>query len=297
MSAPRILKAVEYDKLSAATKKRYPSVRALYDAGWWLQRKYDGCYGMAVIWEDKPSVMLSRTGEDYTPACQHILNLLEGMTQIARGSGWYGVVYLGEVWSPKYDFPTISGMFRRQSAGPQDLQFMVNDMLPPELLSPRAYSARYEDMIRHLCPDRYPHNGAVFPAVRQTGDPEQRALEWQGEGGYDGAILRDPTAPYTIGTARKAEIVKVKPTLSLDLLVLDVLPGEGKHEGRAGALRCKLADQQFVDVGTGLSDADRERGDWVGKIVEVEAMGWSKEGKLREPRLKGIRYDKLTPDY
>jgi ATP-dependent DNA ligase len=33
-----------------------------------------------------------------------------------------------------------------------------------------------------------------------------------------------------------------------------------------------------------------------GAIVEVEAMGLTPDGKLREPRFKGIRYDKAGAD-
>jgi DNA ligase-1 len=33
-----------------------------------------------------------------------------------------------------------------------------------------------------------------------------------------------------------------------------------------------------------------------GKIVEVECMGITPDGRLREPRFKGIRYDKAGTD-
>lgn len=302
MSTPLILKAVELAATSAKFKKTHPTHGSLQAAGWWLQRKYDGCFGMAIVREYSASQMLSRTGEDYTASCRHILaELLEAVISV-RGTGWHEVVFLGEVWHPAWGFPTISGKFRKQAPCP-DLMFMANDLLPAGLVSRFGYSKRWEELAETL-----PHDDApqvrTFHVPRETGDAWERALEWQGMGGYDGAILRDPEAPYTIGVARAGQIVKVKPTLSLDLRVIDVLPGEGKHEGRAGALRCDLGGGAFVDVGTGLSDAEREEF-WVCRegmlapnttIVEVEAMGWSTEGKLREPRLKGIRHDKLVPD-
>ena len=50
-----------------------------------------------------------------------------------------------------------------------------------------------------------------------------------------------------------------------------------------------------------MTDADRK--DWwkdnsivVGKIVQIDAMGESAKGVLREPRFKGIRFDKKKPD-
>lgn len=290
-----ILKAVEYDKLAVKTRKAYPDLKALQAAGWWLQRKYDGCFGMAVVREDRTGQMLSRTGEDYTASCRHILAELVDAVTAQRGAGWHEIVFLGEVWHPTWGFPTISGKFRKQAPCP-DLMFLANDLLPAGLVTSLPYAARYFDLFETLPPEMDIHAVKTHAVEREDGDAWERALEWQGQGGYDGAILRDPNAPYTIGTARLGQIVKVKPTLSLDLRVIAVLPGEGKHEGRIGALRCDLGGGQFVDVGTGLSDADRERTDWICKIVEVEAMGWSTEGKLREPRLKGIRHDKLVPD-
>lgn len=297
-----ILKAVEYDKLAAKTRKEYPDLASLQAAGWMLQRKYDGCFGMAVLREDGNSEMLSRTGEDYTVSCQHLLSEAAEAVTEWRGSGWAMAVVLGEVWHPTWGFPTISGKFRKQ-APCRDLRFAVNDILPAGLVTRQPYSIRHREVM-----DTFGHQGdpalRTFGVEAEAGGAWEMALKWQGRGGFDGAILRDPCAPYTIGVARAGQIVKVKPTLSLDLRVIDVLPGEGKHAGRTGALRCDLGDGQFVDVGTGLSDSEREEF-WVCRdgmlapnttIVEVEAMGWSTEGKLREPRYKGIRVDKVTPD-
>jgi ATP-dependent DNA ligase len=302
-----ILKAVEYDKCSAKFKKTYPNVEFLPTDGWLLQRKYDGCFGMAVLREDGGSQMLSRTGEDWSASCGRILSeLAEALTE-HRGQGWHSAVILGEVWHQTWSFPVISGKFRKRAPCPE-LLFAANDVLPEGLATPFEYRARYADLLSML--GNVPAGDPAFRVFcvpledKGPGTVFDLALKWQGEGGYDGAILRDPRAPYTIGLARQGQIVKVKPSLSLDLRVIGVLPGEGKHEGRAGALRCDLGDGKFVDVGTGMSDADREEF-WQCRdgmlaphvtVVEVEAMGWSTEGKLREPRFKGIRHDKETPD-
>ena len=55
-----------------------------------------------------------------------------------------------------------------------------------------------------------------------------------------------------------------------------------------------------MGAGTGLRDDERDvskfEANWLGKIVEIEAMDYSSDGLLREPRLKGVRLDKLEPD-
>jgi ATP-dependent DNA ligase len=50
------------------------------------------------------------------------------------------------------------------------------------------------------------------------------------------------------------------------------------------------------EVGTGLNDQDRKDPDWVGRIVEVEYLAVTKDGKLREPSFQRIRWDKKVPD-
>ena len=54
-----------------------------------------------------------------------------------------------------------------------------------------------------------------------------------------------------------------------------------------------------TQVGTGFSDAERETIASQGtrnQIAEVEFMELTADGKLREPRFKGWRYDKEQPD-
>lgn len=102
-----ILKAVEHSKTSAALRKKYPTLADLENAGWWLQRKYDGCFGMAVMRFDGGSQMLSRTGEDYTKSCVYILDELREAADDTAGS-WGDFVVLGEVWHPTWGFPTGS---------------------------------------------------------------------------------------------------------------------------------------------------------------------------------------------
>lgn len=295
MSDIRILKAVEFDKLSSATKKRYGSVQGLRDAGWWLQRKYDGCFGMAVISATGEHRMLSRTGEDYTKSCQHILDELAACANEQSG-GWDDFVVLGEVWAPSMLFKDISGRFRQQREVANELVFACNDLLAPDLETHRCYENRFADLV-DLIQASAPALFVVDTIAKREiePDPDVAARRWVALGGYDGAILRDPGAPYTIGLARLGEIVKVKPTLELDLLVTERRVSYGEKTGREVYTLTVAYRGVATDVGSGMPHS-REELPQIGDIVTIEAMGLTPDGKLREPRFKGIRHDKEEPD-
>jgi len=99
--------------------------------------------------------------------------------------------------------------------------------------------------------------------------------------GYEGLVLR------------KGNLwIKVKPLETYDVVVTGVIAGEGKHEGRLGALKTPMGN-----VGTGFSDEMREEL-WgspafvVGETIEVECMQLTPAGMFRHPRFVRMRYDK-----
>jgi len=82
---------------------------------------------------------------------------------------------------------------------------------------------------------------------------------------------------------------KVKQKHTVDLPIIGIIPGKGKHKGRMGAILTEMGK-----VGTGFTDEDRERIDesYIGKIVECSYMELTKDGKLRMPVFERIREDK-----
>jgi len=109
---------------------------------------------------------------------------------------------------------------------------------------------------------------------------------------------------------RTDKLLKVKKVYTMDMKVLDVIPGTSKYEGLVGSLECFAQDpvtkvKYVCMVGSGLSDYQREH--WafnpeeiIGKIVEVAYFSLSQDKmltgstqySLRFPRLKRVREDK-----
>lgn len=84
--------------------------------------------------------------------------------------------------------------------------------------------------------------------------------------------------------------LKVKPTETYDVKVIDLLPGKGKHDGKLGAFITSMGN-----VGTGLTDQQRieyNTDSMIGETVEVECMSLTPDGKFRHPRFVRVRYDK-----
>lgn len=291
MADVRIMKAVEYNKLPAKFKKdnRFSD---LWSKGYWLQRKYDGCFAKITVTPYSCSAE-TRTGEPIR-SVGHILAQLQ---QLVRAYGLTeGVVLLGELWSREHDFPTISGMVRRHSPAPE-LCFVLNDYLPLGMDTERGYCDRYYDIVRFLSEDAGPHCevAETYTAFEWDNDAEGYARRWKQEGGFDGAILRNPVAGYTVGIVKAGEIIKVKPLLSLDLPVKAWFSEPGEKTGRP-VYSIEVEYRGVTSrVGSGMPH-DFDSVPRVGQIVEIECMDITEDGKLREPRYKGIRFDKEQPD-
>ncbi len=119
------------------------------------------------------------------------------------------------------------------------------------------------------------------------------------EQGYEGIMIKDPEAPYEC--KRSSFWMKWKPVMTVDLNIVGFEEGTGRNQGRLGAIICEGTDNDRlirVNVGSGLSDADRDeywhsRDDLLGRVVEVaaDAVTQNQDGtySLRFPRFVRFR--------
>jgi DNA ligase-1 len=213
-------------------------------------------------------------------------------------------VVFGEVWQEGVPFPEISGAYRRQAPQPQ-LKFVPFDIVPAGSYAIGVhdvpFATRFKHLYKALQHGNFPDSPLIPVEYFKPGTyaPQELANKLVAAGGSDGLIMRDLTAGWVKDIAKEGELIKVKPVLSLDLRVVGVEEGKGKMEGMAGALLVTYKGK--VSKAGGL-DYDTRRA-WlanpssiIGQIVEVECLGITEDGFLREPRIKSVRFDKLQAD-
>ena len=302
MAGELIQKAAEWDKQSSRLLKKYRRVEDLTNEGGYVwQPKYDGIHAIINTTERRA---ITREGTPL-PSIQHVVDYLSD----AVGDGW---VFQGEVWLPDTPFKDISGAARRQSLQPHLGVVLYDCHRAGEFCSGRnifGYAARRRELADNLVKVSgwpYIRLGDSYNADEAPiGGWQVLAQEYVRRGGYDGLILRDTRSPWIAGTARNGELIKVKPSVTLDLRCNGVIQGEGKHAGKLGAISVSFNGVNSC-VGTGFSDSERSEF-WegattglgpriIGQIVEVECMCVNTNGTLREPRFKAVRWDKRKAD-
>ncbi len=101
--------------------------------------------------------------------------------------------------------------------------------------------------------------------------------------GGEGLMLREPGSRYEAG--RSPTLLKVKRFHDAEARVIEHLPGTGRHRGRLGALLVAMPDGTTFSVGTGFTDAQRERPPEVGTLITFRFQELTDRGVPRFPSL------------
>jgi DNA ligase-1 len=109
--------------------------------------------------------------------------------------------------------------------------------------------------------------------------------------GGEGLMLRQPDSKYEFG--RSSTLLKVKTFHDADAVVVGQQPGKGRHKGRLGALLLTLANGTQFSVGTGFSDAQRERPPGIGSTITFRFQELTDGGVPRFPSF--VRERSETP--
>ena len=290
MTQVLVHKAVEPANTTAAGRANYDSLLDWFDrrprtALPIVQPKYDGVYVQFVFDKSHGWQGFSRTGELLPSVDDTIKDALYSTALKDRR-------YVGELWLPHTQHAVINGMARKKS--PQPLGVRLFDSFVPDEEEPYALRREYLFTSGPVVEV----NNLNIADIHCEKDLYDLARSFTDRASaYDGLILRDPWSPHIPGDGRGGGIFKIKPRKTGDFRVIGTTPGKGKHAGKVGALVLDLGGGVTCEVGTGLTDSEREQdGNWIGLIVEVEYLAVTKDGKLREPSFQRIRWDKKTAD-
>ncbi|QEH35023.1 DNA ligase [Aquisphaera giovannonii] len=242
-------------------------------AGWWMSEKLDG---VRAYWDGIR--LVSRLGNPF-----HAPDwFLEGFPETPLD---------GELWIGRKQFQRTVGIVRRQDRSDhwKEVSYVAFDA--PAFGGP--FEARIAAVRGHVVSRRPPHLRAHEHAVCEGIEHLRAELARVEALGGEGLMLRQPASAYEVG--RSITLLKVKSFLDAEARVLEHLPGAGRHKGRLGALLVELADGTKFSVGTGFSDAERERPPAVGSLITFRYQELSDGGVPRFPSFLGVREDVAAP--
>ena len=184
----------------------------------------------------------------------------------------------GELWLGRGRFDALSGIVRRQQPVDTEgrrVRFMVFEL-------PGAagdFSARLHALRAVVESSGVGWLGAVEQyRVADRAALQARLAEVLRAGG-EGLMLHRADAPYLSG--RNPALLKVKPWLDAEATVIGHEAGRGRHRGRLGALRVESADGRRFRIGTGFSDAERERPPPIGSTITYRYRELNRNGLPR----------------
>ncbi|HEX6735585.1 MAG TPA: DNA ligase [Azonexus sp.] len=179
--------------------------------------------------------------------------------QPINAPGWFvdGLPKLaldGELWLGRGRFERLSGIVRREQpvdAEWRQVRYMIFE-LPGGEGSFRERAERIGSLVVQL-------GVPWLVAVQQEPVSDQASLQARLasvlKAGGEGLMLHRADAPYETG--RSDTLLKLKPWLDAEAVVVAHQPGRGRYIGQLGALRVRRADGREFNLGTGLTDRQR----------------------------------------
>jgi DNA ligase-1 len=276
-----------------------------------LENKLDGVRVLAYIGTSNVVTLYSRNGKTFNnfAAIEDTLTRFAHKIKLTLLTG-QGVILDGEVVSSSFQ-DLMKQAHRKRDVDTNDAKFYVFDYIPINDFSHAIYkknqASRLESLAKVIDVIDSPIV-KIMPGIEVDLDApagletmKQFAKE-SVAAGFEGIMIKNLAAPYEC--KRTSNWMKWKPTITLDLEVVDVEEGTGRNQGRLGALVCSGTsnNQQIkVNVGSGFTDDDRvqfwfshvSENKLLGNIVEVEAdvITQNQDGSysLRFPRFIRFR--------
>ena len=237
--------------------------------GWWISEKLDG---VRAYWDG--TRFLSRQGNPFYAPDWFTEKLPDYPLD-------------GELFGGRKKFQRTVSIVRRQDMSDdwKELAFVIFDA--PSL------DAGFEERIAHV--EQYVEDVAPPYAEWLAHQPCQGVKHLREELarvealGGEGLMLRQPGSRYEVG--RSHTLFKVKSFHDDEARVIGHQAGAGRHKGRLGALEVELRDGTRFSVGTGLSDAEREKPPALGSIITFRYQELSNDCVPRFPSYVGVRID------
>lgn len=236
---------------------------------YWVSEKYDG---VRAYWNGEQ--FISRQGSIY-PAPE-----------------WYSkdlpnYPLDGELWLGRGQFDPLSGIVRTQIPNDENwrsVRFMVFDM--PE------HSGRFNQRLKALNTLQISQDLPAWVEIVKQWKVKNEVLLLQQLSdlvaqGAEGLMLHDGRSFYS--AKRNDDLIKLKPTMDSEGVVMSYVDGKGKFQGKMGAMWVKgtVLDEQggssikTFKIGSGFSDFERANPPAIGSEITFKYSGLTSNGLPR----------------
>ena len=184
----------------------------------------------------------------------------------------------GELWTKRGDFAALSGIVRTLQPLDSDWQtvtYQIFDM--PDQTNP--FQTRYQNYLNLVTRLNLSHIQAVQQHHFTTEQALSAFFEQIVQQGGEGVMLHLATAMHQSG--RSDALLKLKPYMDNEAIVIAHLPGKGKYQSMLGALRVETAEGLQFTIGTGFTDQQRQSPPPIGTQITYRYHGFTKNGLPR----------------
>ncbi|HQL49184.1 MAG TPA: DNA ligase [Holophaga sp.] len=192
----------------------------------------------------------------------------------------------GELWMGRGRFEELSGEVRREQ--PREdawrrIRYLVFE-LPG---APGPFEARARAIEALVARVGWPQLEAVAQTrVKDRAELQARLRDVLKAGG-EGLMLHRADAPYATG--RSDALLKLKPLLDAEAVVVGHIPGKGRLAGLVGALEVETPEGRRFRIGSGLTDALRRDPPPLGATITYTYRGLTRTGLPRFPAFLRLR--------
>ncbi|PRP86779.1 hypothetical protein PROFUN_02928 [Planoprotostelium fungivorum] len=245
--------------------------------GWWMSEKLDG---VRAYWNGKN--FYSRQGNLFVAPAWFKEDLPSTPLD-------------GELWCGRGLFQKCIGIIKKQKdAREEDWQYVTYLVFDaPD--QPGPYEKRVEFLNKVVRSDSSTSYAAVV-GIRECVDVAhmKKYLSEVELAGGEGLMLREPKSKYENG--RSSTLLKVKTFHDEEAKVIGHEEGEGRCQGMMGGLKCVLPNGKQFTVGTGFTDAQRQRPPKKGSVITFKFQELTNSGVPRFPVFLRIREDVTWED-
>jgi DNA ligase-1 len=235
---------------------------------WWLSEKLDGVRCVA-----QGGKLFTRTGKPINAPASFLKDIP------------VGYIFDGELYGTRSNFDKVSGIARQKFPVEKNwkaLSYRLFDIV--DLKKP--FEERQE-LLNKLIPAEHAHLKVVEQTLCKGQSHLDSMLKTIEEGGGEGLMLRQAKSLYVC--SRSKTLLKVKSFKDIDARVVEHEIGKGRNKRRLGALVCVLPNKKRFKVGSGFSDAQREKPPKVGSLITIKYFEMTKRGVPRFPTYVGAR--------